>query len=230
MVIVQFRVSVITVSTSLCCHPLCLLMILLFSVHFLFWMCKSRSMISMGVFSPWILSFFIHDVQVKDKELGLKVTEVWNEWILLLRHTFCHFPSSSKESEASEEDAWVPVCGERTVCLFAGHMSCVSCWFLICILLGWWQLRFGILLIGGDGLQKYVTNSRGMEIFVKSWMPEEGRPKGILFLCHGYGDTVTFFFEGKCSSMYCIGFYIWKRIIFLLVKLQCPLLHICLRL
>jgi acylglycerol lipase len=72
-------------------------------------------------------------------------------------------------------------------------------------------LRFGIsisLLIGGDGLQKYVTNSRGMEIFVKSWMPEEGRPKGILFLCHGYGDTVTFFFEGKCSSMYCIGFYI----------------------
>jgi hypothetical protein len=30
--------------------------------------------------------------------------------------------------------------------------------------------------------------------------------------------------------MYCIGFYIWKRIIFLLVKLQCPLLHICLRL
>jgi acylglycerol lipase len=47
-----------------------------------------------------------------------------------------------------------------------------------------------------------------MEMFVKSWMPEEGRPKGILFLCHGYGDTVTFFFEGKCSSMYCIGFYI----------------------
>ncbi len=39
-------------------------------------------------------------------------------------------------------------------------------------------------------------------MFIKSWMPKEGRAKGIIFLCHGYGDTVTFFFEGQYSSMY----------------------------
>lgn len=44
--------------------------------------------------------------------------------------------------------------------------------------------------------QRYEKNSRGMEIFVKSWVPVNKRPKGLIFLCHGYGDTVTFFFEG----------------------------------
>jgi caffeoylshikimate esterase len=49
-------------------------------------------------------------------------------------------------------------------------------------------------------LQTYVKNSRNVEIFVKSWMPMHGRPKGLLFICHGYGDTVTFFNEGEQRS------------------------------
>ncbi|CAK9214094.1 unnamed protein product [Sphagnum troendelagicum] len=57
--------------------------------------------------------------------------------------------------------------------------------------------------------EKYVTNLRGMEMFVKSWMPEEGRPKGILFLCHGYGDTVTFFFEGLARIWAAAGYAVF---------------------
>eukprot|EP00262_Sarcandra_glabra_P021118 TRINITY_DN8734_c0_g1_i1.p1 TRINITY_DN8734_c0_g1~~TRINITY_DN8734_c0_g1_i1.p1 ORF type:complete len:412 (+),score=54.96 TRINITY_DN8734_c0_g1_i1:168-1403(+) len=45
--------------------------------------------------------------------------------------------------------------------------------------------------------EKYVSNSRGLEIFCKSWLPRAGvHVKGALFFCHGYGDTCTFFFEG----------------------------------
>ncbi|CAA2999214.1 caffeoylshikimate esterase [Olea europaea subsp. europaea] len=40
-------------------------------------------------------------------------------------------------------------------------------------------------------------NSKGQEIFCKSWLPKSGvRIKGALCFCHGYGDTYTFFFEG----------------------------------
>lgn len=45
-------------------------------------------------------------------------------------------------------------------------------------------------------LQSYEVNSRGLEIFSKSWLPETSRPKAIVCYCHGYGDTCTFFFEG----------------------------------
>ena len=46
-------------------------------------------------------------------------------------------------------------------------------------------------------LQRYDVNSKGLEIFLKSWLPEPGiQIKGALFFCHGYGDTCTFFFEG----------------------------------
>ncbi|PKI75627.1 hypothetical protein CRG98_004028 [Punica granatum] len=50
-----------------------------------------------------------------------------------------------------------------------------------------------------DGLkmtEAYVVNSRGLEIFTKSWLPESSRPKAVICYCHGYGDTCTFFFEG----------------------------------
>ncbi|XP_047164820.1 uncharacterized protein LOC124834213 [Vigna umbellata] len=46
----------------------------------------------------------------------------------------------------------------------------------------------------------YERNSRGLEIFCKSWMPESGVPlKAALCFCHGYGSTCTFFFEGGLS-------------------------------
>lgn len=44
--------------------------------------------------------------------------------------------------------------------------------------------------------QSYEVNSRGIEIFWKSWLPGSARPKASVFFCHGYGDTCTFFIEG----------------------------------
>jgi len=42
--------------------------------------------------------------------------------------------------------------------------------------------------------ERYEINSRGLEFFSKSWLPELGTVKAIVFFCHGYGDTCTFFF------------------------------------
>ncbi|KAM7516299.1 hypothetical protein LguiA_005882 [Lonicera macranthoides] len=67
------------------------------------------------------------------------------------------------------------------------------------------QLSIDYCLFKGprDGLkmeecvvQSYEVNSRGLEIFSKSWLPENGLPKAVVCFCHGYGDTCTFFFEG----------------------------------
>ena len=44
--------------------------------------------------------------------------------------------------------------------------------------------------------QTYEVNSRGLSIFSKCWIPETVRPKAMVYYCHGYGDTCTFFFEG----------------------------------
>ncbi|XP_045807478.1 caffeoylshikimate esterase-like isoform X1 [Trifolium pratense] len=53
----------------------------------------------------------------------------------------------------------------------------------------------------------YERNSRGLEIFCKSWMPEHGVAiKGALFFCHGYGSTCTFFFEGIARRIAASGF------------------------
>ena len=56
-------------------------------------------------------------------------------------------------------------------------------------------------------LQTYVKNSRGLEVFLKSWVPAERRPKGLIFICHGYGDTVTFFFEGQQLKLALFRFF-----------------------
>ncbi|XP_021753727.1 caffeoylshikimate esterase-like [Chenopodium quinoa] len=43
----------------------------------------------------------------------------------------------------------------------------------------------------------YELNSKGQEIFCRSWLPKEGdQIKGVVCFCHGYGDTCTFLFEG----------------------------------
>ncbi|KAL9158472.1 hypothetical protein ABFS82_08G071300 [Erythranthe guttata] len=64
-----------------------------------------------------------------------------------------------------------------------------------------------------DGLkmmESYEVNSRGLEIFSKSWLPEEVSPKAVLCFCHGYGDTCTFFFEalfvGIARKLACSGY------------------------
>ncbi|XVF71637.1 hypothetical protein PTKIN_Ptkin12aG0055000 [Pterospermum kingtungense] len=60
-----------------------------------------------------------------------------------------------------------------------------------------------------DGLkmkESYEVNSRGLEIFSKSWLPEASRPKAMVFICHGYGDTCTFFTEGIARKLVLCGY------------------------
>ncbi|XWS75467.1 hypothetical protein CRYUN_Cryun01aG0091000 [Craigia yunnanensis] len=60
-----------------------------------------------------------------------------------------------------------------------------------------------------DGLkmeESYEVNSRGLEIFSKCWLPETSRPKAMVFFCHGYGDTCTFFVEGIARKLASCGY------------------------
>ncbi|XP_051225492.1 caffeoylshikimate esterase isoform X2 [Lolium perenne] len=53
-------------------------------------------------------------------------------------------------------------------------------------------------------------NSKGVEIFWKSWLPREGTAtKAALFFCHGYGDTCTFFFEGIAKRIAAAGYAVY---------------------
>ncbi|GMH04310.1 hypothetical protein Nepgr_006149 [Nepenthes gracilis] len=54
--------------------------------------------------------------------------------------------------------------------------------------------------------EMYEVNSRGMEIFSKSWIPESSPPKAAIFICHGYGDTCTFFLEGVARKIASSGY------------------------
>lgn len=56
----------------------------------------------------------------------------------------------------------------------------------------------------------YERNSKGQEIFCKSWLPKPGvRIKGSLCFCHGYGDTCTFFFEGIAKYIAASGYGVY---------------------
>ncbi|KAJ0989158.1 hypothetical protein J5N97_007514 [Dioscorea zingiberensis] len=52
----------------------------------------------------------------------------------------------------------------------------------------------------------YRVNSRGLEIFSKSWFPESSPMKALVCFCHGYGDTCTFFFEGIAKKLASSGY------------------------
>ncbi|KAH1190652.1 Caffeoylshikimate esterase [Glycine max] len=67
-----------------------------------------------------------------------------------------------------------------------------------------WRTR--LLLLGSEPKK----NSRGLEIFCKSWMPESGVPlKAALCFCHGYGSTCTFFFEGIAKRIAASGYGVY---------------------
>ncbi|XP_050374430.1 caffeoylshikimate esterase-like [Argentina anserina] len=56
----------------------------------------------------------------------------------------------------------------------------------------------------------YGRNSRGMEIFCKSWLPKSGdQIKAALCFCHGYGSTCTFFFEGIARRIAQSGYAVY---------------------
>ncbi|XP_058087219.1 caffeoylshikimate esterase isoform X2 [Magnolia sinica] len=54
--------------------------------------------------------------------------------------------------------------------------------------------------------EMYEVNSRGLEIFTKSWLPETSPVKATVCFCHGYGDTCTFFFEGIARKLASSGY------------------------
>nr|WGU11331.1 caffeoyl shikimate esterase 1 [Crinum x powellii] len=54
--------------------------------------------------------------------------------------------------------------------------------------------------------ESYEVNSRGLEIFSKSWLPENSPVKALICFCHGYGDTCTFFFEGIAKKLTSCGY------------------------
>ncbi|PKA65295.1 hypothetical protein AXF42_Ash005628 [Apostasia shenzhenica] len=54
--------------------------------------------------------------------------------------------------------------------------------------------------------ESYELNSRGVEIFTKSWLLANSVIKALVFFCHGYGDTCTFFFEGIARRIASSGY------------------------
>ncbi|GAB2288861.1 hypothetical protein Dimus_023169 [Dionaea muscipula] len=52
----------------------------------------------------------------------------------------------------------------------------------------------------------YEVNSRGLEIFSKSWIPKTSPPKAVICFCHGYADTCTFFLEGVARKFATSGY------------------------
>ncbi|KAK6927948.1 Serine aminopeptidase, S33 [Dillenia turbinata] len=57
--------------------------------------------------------------------------------------------------------------------------------------------------------ESYEVNSRGLEIFTKSWLPKASPPKAVICYCHGYGDTCTFFFEGVARKLASCGYAVF---------------------
>ncbi|XP_011656037.1 caffeoylshikimate esterase isoform X2 [Cucumis sativus] len=58
--------------------------------------------------------------------------------------------------------------------------------------------------------ETYEVNSRGLSIFSKCWIPETVRPKAMVYYCHGYGDTCTFFFEGIARKLALSGYGVFS--------------------
>ncbi|XAR71359.1 2-acylglycerol O-acyltransferase [Bertholletia excelsa] len=54
--------------------------------------------------------------------------------------------------------------------------------------------------------ESYEVNSKGVQIFSKSWLPESYHPKAVVCFCHGYGDTCTFFLEGIARKLASSGY------------------------
>ncbi|XP_022725007.1 caffeoylshikimate esterase-like [Durio zibethinus] len=53
-------------------------------------------------------------------------------------------------------------------------------------------------------------NSKVLEIFFRSWMPEPRmKIKGAVCFCHGYGDSCTFFFEGIARFIAASGYGVY---------------------
>lgn len=98
------------------------------------------------------------------------------------------------------------LCQKSTLCFqWYWYLPCFSSETYIKIL-------FSIIPLWHISLQQsYERNSRGLEIFTKCWFPENRLMKAIVCLCHGYGDTCTFFLDGRfCVVILLIMGLIWS--------------------
>ncbi|KAL0015313.1 hypothetical protein SO802_002382 [Lithocarpus litseifolius] len=71
------------------------------------------------------------------------------------------------------------------------------------------QIDHILFKIPSDGVkmeESYEVNSRGLKIFSKSWLPATSHPKAMVYYCHGYGDTCTFFCEGIARKLVTSGY------------------------
>ncbi|KAK4602142.1 hypothetical protein RGQ29_011269 [Quercus rubra] len=71
------------------------------------------------------------------------------------------------------------------------------------------QIDHILFKIPSDGVkmeESYKVNSRGLKIFSKSWLPATSHPKAMVYYCHGYGDTCTFFCEGIARKLVSSGY------------------------
>ncbi|CAI5500045.1 unnamed protein product [Closterium sp. Naga37s-1] len=54
--------------------------------------------------------------------------------------------------------------------------------------------------------EEYFINSRGVELFTKEWLPSDGRLRGVVLFCHGYGETCTYIFEDVAVMLAAAGY------------------------
>ncbi|CAI5477697.1 unnamed protein product [Closterium sp. Yama58-4] len=59
---------------------------------------------------------------------------------------------------------------------------------------------------GVTSSEDYFVNSRGVELFTKQWLPIDGRLRGVVFYCHGYGDTCAYAFEDVAIRLAAAGY------------------------
>uniref|UniRef100_A0A5B7BDN6 Putative caffeoylshikimate esterase isoform X1 n=1 Tax=Davidia involucrata TaxID=16924 RepID=A0A5B7BDN6_DAVIN len=53
--------------------------------------------------------------------------------------------------------------------------------------------------------EEYITNSRGVQLFTCRWLPFSS-PKGLVFLCHGYGMECSEFMKGCGTRLASYGY------------------------
>lgn len=57
--------------------------------------------------------------------------------------------------------------------------------------------------------QEFIFNSRGMKLFTCSWMPAHSEPKGLVFLCHGYGIECSVSLRGRNEKSHHLNIRLW---------------------
>ncbi|CAI5488542.1 unnamed protein product [Closterium sp. Naga37s-1] len=59
---------------------------------------------------------------------------------------------------------------------------------------------------GVTSAEEYIINTRGVVLFTKEWLPSDGRFRGVVVGCHGYGETCTYIFEDVAVKLAGAGY------------------------